>query len=117
MCAQNFFIAGPPVRGASFFGREELLHRARRAVSRAQPMLLIGQRRIGKSSILQRIEFLLNRDDPDCAVIRIDAQMCGESRDLSQFEREIERKFRDWASEHTPRISLPKTPDASPSFA
>jgi hypothetical protein len=114
MLTENFFVAGPPVRQAGFFGRAALLEEVLRNIQH-QPILLIGQRRIGKSSMLQRIEYLLNnREKRDLATIRIDAQwFAGEPSPLHGFEPFVSiilREFREWAERNAPHIDMPREP-------
>lgn len=52
------FVAGPPVFGDNFFGRKEELQRVVHSLATGQSTMLIGQRRIGKSSILHHINYL-----------------------------------------------------------
>jgi hypothetical protein len=53
----NPYVAGPPVSGAHFFGREALFQDIQEALvaARPGPVVLSGQRRMGKSSILKEL--------------------------------------------------------------
>jgi len=65
-------ITGPPVDGADFFGREEELARLQRAVEAGNHVLLLGPRRVGKSSIVSEISRLLRADG--WVVVTLDVQ-------------------------------------------
>jgi hypothetical protein len=52
----NFFIAGPVVTGENFFGRKTLMTRVQRIALSETSVLLIGERRIGKTSILKEFQ-------------------------------------------------------------
>jgi hypothetical protein len=58
------FQAGPPVYGERFFGRRHLLDTMRALALTGTSVLLVGERRIGKSSLLLQLEHLsrVNRD-------------------------------------------------------
>jgi hypothetical protein len=47
-------IAGPPVEGRDFFGREEAIHGLRELLDH-HDILLLGPRRIGKTSIARQV--------------------------------------------------------------
>lgn len=53
----NPYVAGPPVFGKSFFGRDQIFQKIHEALVMSQQRLLVlhGQRRIGKSSILREL--------------------------------------------------------------
>jgi tetratricopeptide (TPR) repeat protein len=58
----NPYKVGPPVTGTDFYGRTELLSKVCQALIRSNVVLLQGQRRIGKTSFLQRLpNFLSNQ--------------------------------------------------------
>ena len=59
----NPYICGQPVREKSFFGRKEELEEILQAISRPlkADILLVGERRIGKTSTLYRIEMQLEQ--------------------------------------------------------
>ncbi len=65
-------ITGPPVAGDDFFGREAELGRLRRAVEAGNHVLLLGPRRVGKSSILAELARQL--DDDGWKVVKVDVQ-------------------------------------------
>ncbi|MTJ09743.1 ATP-binding protein [Anabaena sp. UHCC 0204] len=51
----NPYKAGPPVTGSDFYGRKDLLAKVNQALASSNVVLLQGQRRIGKSSFLQKL--------------------------------------------------------------
>lgn len=62
----NPYIAGNPIRKKEvFFGREEILKKVKRALSNpnTNAVVLSGQRRIGKTSILLQLESQLSMDE------------------------------------------------------
>jgi hypothetical protein len=79
------FIAGPPVRGNNFFGRKSDLAVLSDHLVSGNSILLVGQRRIGKSSILAQIQHLqvageLDGVDTNAVLVSLDGNMLfGES--------------------------------------
>ncbi len=65
-------ITGSPVEGDNFFGREEELGRLRRALEAGNHVLLLGPRRVGKSSLVAEISRLLSNDG--WSVVTLDVQ-------------------------------------------
>jgi hypothetical protein len=55
MMSENAFIAGNPVRGPDYFGRMQLLRHTEEYLRNGH-VILIGERRIGKTSTLMQIE-------------------------------------------------------------
>ena len=53
----NPYVAGPAVFGPNFFGRNQIFQKIQEALvtSRQRLVVLYGQRRIGKSSILKEL--------------------------------------------------------------
>lgn len=70
----TYFQAGPPVCGEYFFGRKtelrEILNYLLTGI--LQPILLRGPRRIGKSSILKHLEYILTKPDGEIYLSRLD---------------------------------------------
>lgn len=70
----NFFVAGPPVSGQSFFGRKRLIDRI---ASWAQHggscgLVIVGTRRIGKSSILKHVSETILSEDESFVIVTLD---------------------------------------------
>ncbi len=67
----NPFIAKTPVRGRYFFGRDDLIEHIFRYIAMDQNVSLVGERRVGKTSILLRILDLKERflSQPDQHVL------------------------------------------------
>lgn len=55
----NPYKVGPPVMGADFYGRSELLSKVQKALQTSNVVLLQGQRRIGKTSFLKQLSVFL----------------------------------------------------------
>jgi len=51
----NPYTVGPPVAGTNFYGRTKLLHQVERSLQTTNIILLQGQRRIGKTSLLKQL--------------------------------------------------------------
>jgi len=71
---RNPYKAGPVVSGNDFFGRGDVFQRIRQTLVTSQQRLVVvhGQRRIGKSSILE--EFPLRLKDEDFVIVKFDLQ-------------------------------------------
>ncbi len=65
-------ITGSPVEGDDFFGRDEELATLRRTVEDGNHVLLLGPRRIGKSSLVAELARQLTADG--WAVVKVDVQ-------------------------------------------
>jgi tetratricopeptide (TPR) repeat protein len=61
----NPYKVGPPVTGASFYGRTKLLKLVRKDLSHSKVVLLQGQRRIGKTSFLKQLASSLMEKDQE----------------------------------------------------
>jgi tetratricopeptide (TPR) repeat protein len=70
----NPYVAGPPVFGKSFFGRDQIFQKIHEALVNSQQRLVVlnGQRRIGKSSILRELPQRLPTDQ--FAIVNFDLQ-------------------------------------------
>ena len=55
----NPYKVGPPVTGANFYGRTHLLKKVLRSLTVSNVVILQGQRRIGKTSLLQKLAHFL----------------------------------------------------------
>jgi serine/threonine protein kinase len=69
---------------AEFFGREELLRRIFEELDKGNNLSLIGERQIGKSSLLSMIEYLAHErlNSPPDAVLSIDMQIIHSEEDF-----------------------------------
>jgi tetratricopeptide (TPR) repeat protein len=67
----NPYKVGPPVAGASFYGRTKLLKLVRKDLSHSKVVLLQGQRRIGKTSFLKQLASSLIEQDQEAINIPV----------------------------------------------
>ena len=58
----NPYTVGPPVMGENFYGRDILLQQVERSLRRTNVVLLQGQRRIGKTSVLRQLAHSLSQE-------------------------------------------------------
>ena len=103
----NPYVAGNPVGGSSaFVGRADVLREVLRVLRRPQEnaIVLYGQRRIGKTSILQHLEAQLPREGPYSPVY-FDLQ--------DKADWPLERVLRDLANTVTHALDQPD-PDLGP---
>jgi len=97
----NPYVAGNPVGGSSaFVGRADVLREVLRVLRRPQEnaIVLYGQRRIGKTSILQHLEAQLPREGPYSPVY-FDLQ--------DKADWPLERVLRDLANTVTHALDQP----------
>jgi hypothetical protein len=104
----NPYICGLPLRQDDeiFTGRTDIGARIEQLLAdrRRPPLLLYGQRRMGKTSLLNNLGRLLpNRIVP----LFVDLQRVAAADDAAGFLSGLARSASDWA-EHTRGISLPK---------
>lgn len=61
----NPYVAGNPVRGKNFFGRADILERVAQELRNpgTSAIVLFGQRRIGKTTVLLRLQETLPKDE------------------------------------------------------
>lgn len=61
----NPYVAGNPVRGQNFFGRADVLERVAQELRNpgVSAIVLFGQRRIGKTTVLLRLQENLPKDE------------------------------------------------------
>lgn len=116
MAGSNFFGATLPVSGTEFFGRRALLQTLHRSID--SHVLLIGQRRIGKTSVLRQVKLLLENEKElslqknRVAVLTCDAQMfAGDDHAFDSFISEIAHQLVPWVRLHTPSIAPPESSD------
>lgn len=89
------YICGLPVRGHDFYDRKKMVNKA---VSSANNLLLIGMRRIGKTSVLRAIEDKINEEDPRgerFIPIFLDLEILPESYEdaLKEFKNTVNKKI------------------------
>lgn len=108
---ENLFKAGPPVSGSDFYGRRELISNLVRYVG-GHSSLLIGQRRIGKSSLLREVARLL-KSSPESlprrpVVLRCDAQsVSGEADGFEQLLVGPLEQLAQWTEESGSDFKIP----------
>ena len=93
-------VTGSPVDGDNFFGRDEELARLRRAVEAGNHVLLVGPRRIGKSSLVAELSRRLAAEG--WAVVKVDVQ---DASDQAAFLDAIRRALID-ARVEMPAMSI-----------
>jgi hypothetical protein len=114
MSIENHFKCGLPVVGSDFYGRNQLLHRLLRQTEGR--VLLIGQRRIGKSSLLRQIEYLLQsspssrREGKAIAILKCDAQStAGAADDFELLMGQVIKQLAQWTEHFSPEFSIPRS--------
>jgi hypothetical protein len=78
----NPYIVGAAVIGDKFYGREALIDKV--LTSRREHFCLMGNRRIGKTSFLRHLEFLVKRDYPNLIGVYWELQGCRIEVDLTE---------------------------------
>jgi hypothetical protein len=78
----NPYIVGIAVIGDRFYGREALIDKV--LTSQREHFCLMGNRRIGKTSFLRHLEFLVKRDYPNLIGLYWDLQSCLVEADLTE---------------------------------
>ena len=85
------FLAGPPITDDfRFFGRHQQREQIAEALTRCQPVQLLGERRMGKTSLLQWVERHIETHHPGRAVAWVDAGALAD-RSPAGLVRAIER--------------------------
>ncbi|MFQ6042797.1 MAG: hypothetical protein ACE5PV_18220 [Candidatus Poribacteria bacterium] len=79
---QNPYIVGAAVIGEQFYGREELIDKV--LTSGRIHFCLMGNRRIGKTSFLRHLEFLVKGEHPNLIGVYWELQACQTERDLTE---------------------------------
>ncbi len=105
MFAINPYIAGNPVGNSSaFVGRADILHQVRRVLRHPEEnaMVLYGQRRIGKTSVLQALEAKLSKEGPYYP-ISVDLQDKA-SWEISLFLQELANKISETLGQAKPDL-------------
>ena len=94
----NPYIAGNPVTGELFFGREDIMRTLKSLWNKqgqCSSVILYGHRRMGKSSILQNLKYYL--DQEQTIIVDFNLQFLGNIENTSQFlyllAREIDYTF------------------------
>jgi hypothetical protein len=77
------FWTNRPVRGAQFVGRQQVLAELKRRLG--QPIWIMGNRRVGKTSLLKQVEFLCDQNHwTDTKALYWDFQGAGSSEGLKE---------------------------------
>jgi hypothetical protein len=105
----NPYISGEPVRQpAMFFGRDELLRRIFNALHQ-NSIMIHGQRRMGKTTLLYQLaELLRQADDPEWAFIPVymDLEGTSQSRFFYALMEAIWGALQAYALDNPPRLDL-----------
>ena len=106
----NQFVAGPAVSGAKFFGRQSILSTIGGAAASGMSILLVGERRIGKSSILKQVQRLcLDGEFPEPggqAVIEVSGGLASSESDKTpEFIRQLAQRLRSWIERRRPDLT------------
>jgi hypothetical protein len=99
----NPYVAGPPLRGNSpiFVGREDMITFIQEALDSedgGHAFVLIGQRRMGKTSLLQQLPWRLGEQ---YIVVYLDGQALAIEPGMASF-------FHDWACQTAGAVGLPR---------
>ena len=78
----NPYIVGMAVVGDRFYGREELINKV--LASGRDGFCMMGNRRIGKTSFLRHLEFLIKGEYPNFISVYWDLQACQIEADLTE---------------------------------
>lgn len=78
----NPYIVGTAVTGGQFYGREELIQEV--LTSEKNCFCLMGNRRIGKTSFLRQLEFLVKEEYQNFIGVFWDLQGCKVDVDLTE---------------------------------
>jgi len=78
----NPYIVGTAVIGARFYGREELINKV--LTGQRDCFCLMGNRRIGKTSFLRHLEFLVKENHPNYIGVYWDMQGCQRDEDSTR---------------------------------
>jgi ABC-type arginine transport system ATPase subunit len=108
----NQFVAGPAVSGAKFFGRDNILSTICGAAESGMSILLVGERRVGKSSILKQVKHLLSGDPSgefaqtgQCALIEVSGLVFSEADKTPEFIRQLAQRVRSWIEKRRPDLA------------
>lgn len=71
----NPYTAGAPVIPDKFYGREQTVRTVLAAIKAKNHPAIYGERRIGKTSLLHRLEYLLKREETDVIFVPLFVQM------------------------------------------
>jgi len=92
MTAKNPFIAGNWVRGKNFFGRQKLINEI--LEGRRNYLWITGTRRVGKTSLLKQIEYLILQGEHSKKYASLFWDMQG-SRDLNGLKESLLESIED----------------------
>lgn len=96
-------ISGPPVEGEDFFGREKDVAALWEALQ-SQDVLLLGPRRIGKTSLARRIMAVARQNRWHAVEINV-ASCIDEQMFVDKLAREIERLASSWSAKTSKKIN------------
>ena len=92
MTAKNPFIAGNWVRGKNFFGRQKLINEI--LEGRRHYLWVAGTRRVGKTSLLKQLEYLILQGESSDKYVSLFWDMQG-SRDLNGLKESLLESVED----------------------
>ena len=103
---QNLYAISGPVSGdLSFFGRERVLQEIIDLLDAGQPVGLFGLRKMGKTSLIQRLQGRLAQRRP---LALVDTQKTTQQQGVWPLYPDIIAAFADHVQRHRPNIVLPK---------
>jgi hypothetical protein len=118
---QNLYAISGPVSGdLSFFGRERVLQEVIDLLEMGQPVGLFGLRKMGKTSLIQRLQGRLAQQQP---IAMVDTQKTAQQQGIWSLYPDIIAAFADHLQRYRPDVDLPDLhlwPDAlapSPALA
>lgn len=118
---QNLYAISGPVSGdLSFFGREHVLQETLDLLEMGQPVGLFGLRKMGKTSLIQRLQGRLAQQRP---IAMVDTQKTAQQQGIWSLYPDIIAAFADHLQRYRPDIDLPElhlwpeTPTPSPALA
>lgn len=97
-------ISGPPVEGDDFFGREKDVAELWETLQ-SQDVLLLGPRRIGKTSLARRVMSVAREHRWHAVEINV-ASCLNEQMFVDKLAREIEHLAKSWSAKTSKRIGI-----------
>jgi photosystem II stability/assembly factor-like uncharacterized protein len=102
---QNLYAISGPVSGdLSFFGREQVLQQVIDLLNAGQPAGIFGLRKVGKTSLIQRLQGRLAQQRP---IAMVDTQKSAQQRGIWSLYPDIIAAFADHLQRYRPKIALP----------
>jgi hypothetical protein len=102
---QNLYaISGPVVSDLSFFGREPILQEVVDWLNAGQPVGVFGLRKVGKTSLIQRLQGHLTSQRP---VALVDTQKTVQQRGIWSLYPDIIAAFVSHLQRYQPEVDLP----------